>query len=187
MGKFYTNLTTRGPSQAHITGLLRSLNRNAFLTPTTNDFTVIWDREWENQDTDLLASLALTLSTHLECPALATLNHDDDVLWYQLFNTGKLLDAYISASDWWEDPSEPAPHGNSEIVCKFMGAPGDSARVKKILGRSTGALGYLFAIRRHKDLLEALGQPLFAAGLGFTYITKGDLTAGLCSAQLLLV
>ena len=66
-----------------------------------------------------------------------------------------------------------------------MGAPGDAARVKKVLGRSTGALGYLFAIRRHEDLLAALVQPPFAAGLGFTYASK--VTAGLTSEQLLLV
>jgi hypothetical protein len=187
MGNFYTNVTTRGPSQSDVAALLRSLNRNAFLTPTTNGFTVICDRECENQDTDLLGSLALTLSTHLECPALSVLNHDDDVLWYQLFCSGKLLDAYISASEWWEDPSEPAPQGNPENLCRFMGAPGDPARVKKILVRSTGVLGYLFAIRRHQELLEALGQPPFAAGLGFTYLSKGDLTTGLGSEQLLLV
>ena len=135
----------------------------------------------------MLASLALTISTHLECPALAVLNHDDDVLWYQLFDAGKLLDAYISASEWWEDPSEPAPQGNPEIICKFVGAPGDAARVKKVLGRSTGVLGYLFPIRRHEDLLAALVQPPFAAGLGFTYASKGDFTAGLTPEQLLLV
>jgi hypothetical protein len=68
MGNFYTNVTTRGPSQSDVAALLRSLNRNAFLTPTTNGFTVICDRQCENQDTDLLGSLVLTLSTHLECP-----------------------------------------------------------------------------------------------------------------------
>jgi hypothetical protein len=59
--------------------------------------------------------------------------------------------------------------------------------LRKILGRSSGVLGYLFAIRRHEDLLEALGQPSFAAGLGFKYISKGDLPTGLEPEQLLLV
>jgi hypothetical protein len=187
MGNFYTNLTTRGPSQSDVAAVLRSLDRNAFVTPTTNGFTIICDRECENQDTDLVGSLALTLSTHLECPALAVLNHDDDVLWYQLYDGGKLSDAYISSADWWEDPSEPPPQGSAEMLCNLMGAPGDLARVKKILGRSTGILGYLFAIRRHENLLAALGQPPFAAGLGFTYASKGDLTQGLTPEQLLLV
>jgi len=187
MGNFYTNVTTRGPSQADIAALLRSLGRNAFLTPTTNAFTVVCDRECENQDTDLLASLALTLSTHLACPALAILNHDDDVLWYQLYDGGSLSDAYISSPEWWEDLAEAPPRGNSEILCGHMGAPGDPARVKKVLARSTGALGYLFAIKRHVDLLKALGQPLFAAGLGYNYASRGDFTAGLMPEQLLLV
>jgi hypothetical protein len=105
MGNFYSNLTTPGPSQSGVAALLRSLGRNAYLTPRTNGFTVICDRECENQKTDLLASVALTLSTHLECPTSAVLNHDDDVLWYQLFDCGKLWDSYISSPEWLEDPS----------------------------------------------------------------------------------
>ena len=155
MGNFYTNVTSRGPAQSDLAGLLRSLGRSAFLTPTTGGFTVICDRECENQDTDLLASLALTVSSHLDCPAWAVLNHDDDVLWYQLFDRGNLADAYISSREWWEDPSEPPPQGNSEILCTLMGNPGDQAQVKKILARSSGVLGYLFEIRRHEELLGA--------------------------------
>ena len=121
------------------------------------------------------------------CSALAVLNHDDDVLWYQLYDGGKLADAYISSAAWWEDTSEPPPQGNPEILCRFMGVPGDQARVKRILARSSGVLGYLFEIRRHEELLSALGQPLFAAGLGYKYASKGDLTTGLSEGQLFLV
>jgi hypothetical protein len=102
MGNLYTNVTTRGQAQSDLATALRNLGRSAFLTPTTNGFTVICDRECENQDTDLLGSLALTVSTQLACPAWAVLNHDDDVLWYQLFDQGQLVDAYISSKEWWE-------------------------------------------------------------------------------------
>jgi hypothetical protein len=115
------------------------------------------------------------------------LNHDDDVLWYQLFDGSKLADAYISSPDWWEDPSEPPPQGNPEVLCGLMGAPGEQKRVKRVLARSSGVLGYLFEIRRHQELLSALGQPLFAAGLGYKYASKGDLTPGLTAEQLFLV
>ncbi len=143
MGNFYTNVTTRGPAQSDLAAALRNLGRSAFLTPTTNGFSVICDRECENQDTDLLSSLALTVSTQLACPAWAVLNHDDDVLWYQLFDQSNLVDAYISSKEWWEDPEEPPPQGEAEILCKIMGNPGDQAQVKKILARSGGVLGYL--------------------------------------------
>ena len=53
--------------------------------------------------------------------------------------------------------------------------------------RSTGVLGYLFAVRRNVDLLKALGQPLYDAGLGYKYASRGDLTVGLTPEQLLLV
>jgi hypothetical protein len=187
VGNFYTNVTTRGPGQKEIAEFLRSLGRKAYVTVTSNEFTVICDEECDNQDTDVLASLALTLATHFHCPALAMLNHDDDVLWYQLYDGGKLSDAYISSKEWWEDPDEPPPLGNAEILCQLMGAPGDAKQVKKILGRATGVLGYVFAYRRHADLLKALGHPLFAAGLGFTYASQGELTEGLTPEQLLLV
>ena len=187
MGNFYTNVTTKGPAQGDLAAQLRALERSAFLTPTTNGFTLICDRECENQDTDMLASLALTVSTRLACPAWAVLNHDDDVLWYQLYDQGKLVDAYISAKEWWEDPEEPPPQGNSKILCQLMGNPGESARVKKILGRPSGVIGYLFEIRRHLALLQALGQPLFAAGLGFQYASRGEVPDGLEPGQLLVV
>jgi len=34
-----------------------------------------------------------------------------DVLWYQLYDKGNLVDAYISSKEWWEDPEEPPPTG----------------------------------------------------------------------------
>src|SRR5260370_28291518 len=173
MGNLYTNVTGRGGGELDLAATLRNLGRSAFLTPTTNGFTVICDRECENQDTDLLSSLALTVSTQLACPACAVLNHDDDVLWYQLFDQGKLVDAYISSKEWWEDPEEPPPQGAAEILCKIMGNPGEQAQVKKILARSGGVLGYLFEIHRHEALLDALSQPRFPAGLGYKYASRG--------------
>ena len=187
MGNFYTNVTTRGPAQQDLAVMLRELGRSAFLAPTTNGYTLICDRECENQDSDVLASLALTVSTRLACPAWAVLNHDDDVLWYQLYDKGNLVDAYISSKEWWEDPEELPPQGSPEILCRVMGNPGDLAKTKKILARSSGVIGYLFEIRRHEDLLEALGQPPFAAGLGYEYASRGELTTGLVPGQLLLV
>ena len=122
----------------------------------------------------MLGSLALTVSTHLECPALAVLNHDDDVLWYQLFNSGKLLDAYISASDWWEDSSGPAPQGNPEILCRFMGVPGDQSRVKKILGRSTGVLGYLSPLAVIKICWRLWASRLLLRVLALRTLARGS-------------
>ena len=186
MGNFYTNVTTRGLAQSDLAAALRNLGRSAFLTPTTDGLTVIRDRECENQDTDLLSSVALTVSTQLSCPAWAFLNQDDDVLWYQL-DQGKLVDAYISSKDWWEDPEEPPPQGEAEILCRVMGNPGEPRQVRKVLISSGGVLGYLFEIHRHQALLDALGQPRFAAGLGYKYAGRGELTAGLTLEQMLLV
>jgi hypothetical protein len=185
VGNLYTNVTTRGPVQQELAELLRHLGRRAFVTPTTNGFSVTCDRECENQNTDLLSSLAMTVSTELKCPAWAVLNHDDDVLWYQLFENGTLVDAYISDEKWWEAADEPAPRGEAEVLCQSMGAPGAKKEVKRILARRGGVLGYQFEVQRHAALLEALGQPGYAAGFGYKYASRGELPAGISREQML--
>jgi hypothetical protein len=187
VGNFYTNVTLRGPDQSTVVALLRELTRRAYVSPTANGFTVIYDAESEDQDPDLLGSVALTLSSQFQCPALALLNHDDDVLWYQLYDHGKQADEYISSAEWWDKDTGPPPKGNPELLCKLMGAPGDREKVRKVLQRSTGVLGYLFALNRHEDLVNALGLPLFAVGMGYTYLSRGELPQGIRAEELIQV
>lgn len=184
VGNFYTNVTVRGAAQPAIIEVLRELGRRAIVTPAVNGFTTVCDKESESQDQHIVGSVALTLSARLQCPAWAILNHDDDVLWYQLYDRGQLADEYISSARWWNAESGPPPRGSAESLCHVMIAPGDPKRVQRILRRSSSIFGYLFAINRHSDLVKALGMPLYSVGSGHKYLSRGDLPEGLTAEDL---
>src|SRR5438309_2006410 len=97
MGNFYTNITLTGPRQDEILDHLRSNLILAFVSPTSDDgATVIYERESEEQDVEVLDGVASMLSTRFSCPALAALDHDDDVLLLRLHDRGALTFAYDS-------------------------------------------------------------------------------------------
>jgi len=184
VGNSYTNVTVRGAAQPALIEVLRELGRRAIVTPAVNGFTTVCDKESESQDHHIVGSVALTLSARLQCPTWAILNHDDDVLWYQLYDCGELADEYISSANWWDAESGPPPRGNAVQLSRLMGAPGNAKIVQKILSRSSGIFGYLFAINRHSDLVKALGMPLYGVGSGHKYLSRGDLPEGLSAEDL---
>ncbi len=165
MGSFYTNITLRGPEQQQVVDHLNGLGRVTFVSPTMDGFTVVYDAESESQDQRVLSGLAEQLSKDFGCAALAVLNHDDDILWYQLFNRGELVDAYDSAPNYFSGPPAPPQDGDPEKLCELFGAPGSVDDVIQILGAT-----YAFAFERHDDLARALGMPPFASGSGFNYV-----------------
>ena len=54
MGNFYTNVTLRGSNQDSIVEYMTRQNRNAYVSPTVNDCTVVYDEECEYKETDIL-------------------------------------------------------------------------------------------------------------------------------------
>ena len=183
MGNFYTNITLHS-HQARIIELLEREDRTAYVTPTVNGCTVVCDEECDEQDTDVLQELAALLSRELQCPALAVLNHDDDVLLYWLYENGHLADQYDSTPGYFSDDEEEdvlPSGGDAHRLCRAFNAMDQVAEVEDVLRTPSFSEDehYLFAIDRHSDLVEALGVPLFSAGLGYTYIALGDLPEGL--------
>lgn len=184
MGNFYTNFTLRGPSQQAVVKALAG--RSAFVTPVQQGCIVVFDEESDTQNGEVIGTLASRLSRELDCPVLAVLNHDDDILWYQLYLGGELADEYNSAPDYFESSAEPSPPagGDSQLLCCTFGAS-DVREVERIL--RVGALddgGYAFAVMRHADLVRALGIPASAVGAGFDYVAQGELPDGLAEKDL---
>jgi hypothetical protein len=181
MGNFYTNITLRGPGQDEVAAVLSREGREALVSPTVNGFTTVFDAECEMQDTRVLAALAADLSSEFACPALAVLNHDDDVFLYELYSNGELMDTYDSAPGYFDSSTEPsAPKGgNAEELCSAMGAPERAAEVRSILRKSGFAdEGYVFEFERHKALGDALGLPSLSVAAGYTYLCQGELPEG---------
>jgi len=186
MGAFYTNISLRGPSQETVAQSLQHRDRVAFVSPSDGGAVVVYDQECDKQDQELLARLALDLSRELQCPALALLNHDDDILWYQLYERGKLVDEYDSCPSYFDPVAEPSGPvgGDAEKLCNAFG--GEDVGVAEQILRKSGFEdgGYAFATDRHRDLAAAAGLPQFSVGSGYGSIEYDELPDGLEKEQL---
>jgi hypothetical protein len=187
MGNFYTNYTLRGPSQQAVAAAL--VGRSAIVTPAQNGCVVVFDEQSDDQDSAVISELASHLSRELRCPVLAVLNHDDDILWYQLYLSGELADEYDSSPGYFDPSAEPsAPAGGDpQKLCIAFGASA-VAEVEGVLRKSSyDEGGYTFALDRHADLARVLGIPAFGVGAGFCYISNGELPEGVAEGDLLRV
>jgi uncharacterized protein (TIGR03083 family) len=180
MGNFYVNITIRGPGQREIVKVLAGQRRTAAVSPTVDGFTVIYDEECDFQDPHRIGELASNLTRILSCPALAILNHDDDVLWYQLYHNGDLVDEYSSCPVCLDAVETPGPaDGDAEELCELMGGV-DVRAVESILRKGSDQDGaYLFELDRHQDLAAAIGLPAFAVGLGYNTLLQDAPFGGL--------
>jgi uncharacterized protein (DUF433 family) len=187
MGNFYTNYTLRGPSQQSVATALAG--RSAIVTPAQDGCVVVFDEQSDDQDSGVITELASRLSEELRCPVLAVLNHDDDILWYQLYLSGELADEYDSSPGYFDASAEScAPTGgDAQKLCSAFGAA-SVAEVESILRKSSlDEGGYTFAVERHTDLARALGIPSFGVGAGFRYIADGELPEGLDESEMVRV
>ncbi len=187
MGNFYTNLTLRGPSQAAVAAALTG--RRALVTPVVGGRLVVFDAESEDQDAELMAELAAGLSRRFRCPVLAVTNHDDDILWYQLYLSGELEDEYDSCPNYFDPDAEPAgpAGGDAAKLCAAFGSE-RVADVAAILRKSgLDDEGYTFEAERHEALVRTLGMPGFGVGAGYNYVSRGELPEGLEIADLIQV
>jgi hypothetical protein len=185
MGNFYVNYTLRGPAQKEIAAALEG--RTARVTPEHNGCVVAFDELSDRQDTDEISSLAEKLSDQFGCPVLAVLNHDDDILWYQLYLSGTLADEYNSSPGYFE-ATEPSPPegGSAEKLAEVFG--GEVEAIDKVLRKSSfEADGYVFAVDRHADLVKALGISDHAVGTAYASFDHDELPEGLSAESVLNV
>ncbi len=187
MGSFYTNYTLRGPSQQAVATALAG--RSAYVAPAQNGCVVVFDEQSEEQDQRVIAELAASLSREFGCPVLAVLNHDDDILWYQLYLGGELADEYDSSPGYFDPSAEPSPPagGDAAKLCTAFGAS-TVAEVESVLRKASfDDDGYTFAFERHSDLARLLGISTFGVGAGFGYVAGGELPDGLKAEHLVKV
>jgi hypothetical protein len=185
MGNFYVNYTLRGPDQQAVA--VELAGRASIVTPEQNGCVVVFDEESEEQNQEVIAELASRLSERFNCPLLAVLNHDDDILKYQLFLNGDLVDEYDSTPGYFGDDDDEAEEendespsirepegGNAKLLCETFGANSVS-KVEGILRKpSLGEEGYVFAFERHTDLAAALGISEFGVGTSFSALMAGE-------------
>lgn len=183
MGNFYVNYTLKGPDQSDVVRILDG--RRAAVTIQQRRCVVVFDEESDVQDIDVVAELSSMMSEKLACPVFAVVNHDDDVLIYQLRANGELVDEYSSSPGYFDDgPPEPPSGGDAARLTSTFGAS-DSAVVESILRKSSdGKDGYIFEIDRHRDLVRALDLPEWAVGTSYEGLAAGEYPEGLTEADL---
>jgi len=181
MGSFYTNITLVGPGQAEVVSFLREIGRECFVSPSINGRTIVYDKECDKQDAEVLEKLSSQLSREFSCPAWAVLNHDDDILIYFLYDQDKKIDSYDSCPGYFEMESDKdyvGPEGgNSSLLCAAFKVLERADEVEAILHKHDALgdkQGYVFAFERHKDLAKALGIHEGLARLGYDYVERGD-------------
>jgi hypothetical protein len=196
MGNWYTNLALKNVDPLDVVERLRALGRRCIVHPPQNGWTAVYDEESDKFELEVLESLALTLASELQCVCVACFNADDDVLWLGIFDQGKRTTRYASAVRMFEDADEfPSVEEFASDLCRVFDRPERAQSVRRILRRGHGALGllrflklplaYLCELERHLDLKQALGLPPASVGLGYTYVSRGELAEGMDAAQLL--
>ena len=177
MGSFYTNITLRTDRHDDVVEALHDLHRDAFVSAAHKGSIVVFDKKCEDQDVDSLKQLAGALSTRLKCPALGVLNHDDDILMYVLFDSGRLLDEYNSSPGYFDSgPGDEPEGGDASSLGRAFGVASTSG-IEEILHTPNAAGhddGYAVESERHQALVEALGLPEVAVQAGYNYLEEGE-------------
>jgi len=93
MGHFYVNITTRKAPAGEIVNFLKAKGLTAFVIGGPGDYCTIYEEGCDAQDTDYLSSLLNEISSRFSCPAVGIINHDDDILAYELWANGVIVDS----------------------------------------------------------------------------------------------
>jgi hypothetical protein len=175
MSLFYTTFTTYGPDATKVVAALEKLSRGAFVSPTVERYTVIYDQETEEQDFDEIEKLGKKLSEACEAPVLGAALHDDDVLYLWLFQNGEKADFYNSLPQYFDPEAEPGPPegGDSTGLCEAFGQANKKERIAKLLRANLldDELPEIPSeLERHQALIRELGMPPFAAAVTYSSV-----------------
>ena len=165
MGNFYTNITVRGVERDSLVAFLSTERVSAYVAPSAESYTVIYD---ELGDEDLARQIAARFA----CAVIFFSNHDDDVLQYHLFQSGRLADRYYSRPILRVSPRPEYPFGRR--CCNTL----RGVRCSKRGGsRETDtARSDTIEADRHFALAKALHLPRIAVGTGYGDIERGEMT-----------
>ena len=164
MGNTYANVTVVGTDAAAVVGALG--DANALVADAGDGCVVVFAAadEFDGFSAGITAGL---LSTALGAPALEVAVFDDDLLQYQLFVDGEVVDAGA------------LPDAVADVMAMGEEIPvPDPARLVAALGRGDAADAaavmatddLVFVSDLHSRLAEALALPSWAAGWGWEYL-----------------
>jgi hypothetical protein len=197
MGLFFNKIILKGPEQWRVMSYLRQRQRIAWVSRAIDGITVIQDNEHHKRgiisrrfETLYLYQrgetgwepLVRDLSASLGCIVLGAEVYDSDILLYELYDAGPLIDEYISDPDPFGrvyGGYEPMPDRemidrpikeHAKILCRAFGRT-DTDAVSAILADEADV--YFQAQDQYTDVMRALGLPEIAGWWGVTPVGSG--------------
>lgn len=194
MGNFYANIVLRKVAPDAVAALLSELGRKAYLTTQPAAVVCVYEERIDQQDLGELSDLCEQLSGKLQTVAWGVLNHDDDVLYFELWDRGECLDEYCSNPDFFAEAGDedggdegaalPTEGGDGEALAEAFDVASHAEAIQAMLDRPDA---FMFAFEQHLRLGEQLGIPEDWLVAGFNSLSLGEIIPGLGPDGLLLV
>lgn len=170
MGSFYTNFEIIGGDATDVLNIAKELGRRAFVISDKNGDSLLFDAECDEQDVAEIERLGGQLAETLHLPVLASLNHDDDHLFLWLFQSGRVTryESCLHAFDFgW-------------ALSRVRGGMLSYPFITAVLAWPV----FIFQVFRHILLIKFAGLSPMCAGLGYTYLSRGDRPPGLAEDEI---
>jgi hypothetical protein len=190
MGTTYANITLKGPKAQDILQELGNQGRSAFVSPTEDGLTTVYEMDSDEGDSAILTDLAEDLSGYFGCPALAVRTVDEELFCYWLYADGELLDTYKSPGqslDSEGNGSAKSQGGKPELLSQLFNTDVTSEELADILHCPDQDCGFSLAVDRHLSLVELLGLPMCSVGFGFCDLDSGEYPEDLDEEDLLRI
>lgn len=190
MGTTYANITLKGPKAQDIFQELTNQGRCAFVTPTEDSLTTVFEMDSDEGETRILTDLAEDLSGCFGCPALAVQAVDEEELRYWLYVDGELLDSYKSPAPSLDGEGRSdlkSTGGSPELLSQHFNPDATAEEIIDILHCPDHDCGYTLAVDRHLSLVELLGLPICSVGFGFCDLDSGEFPEDIDEDDLLRV
>src|SRR5689334_7682703 len=102
MGAFFVNFHILCDSAAKVRDALAPLVQSAaYVSPPKNGCVIVYEKASDEQDDEIIRQIGSELSRALNTAVLSFLVHDSDIAMYWLFQSGKLVDEFNSAPDYY--------------------------------------------------------------------------------------
>jgi hypothetical protein len=171
MGAFFVNFQVRSDSAATVCDALTPMVKTAaFVSPPRNGWVTVYEKSSDQQDDGIIRQMGTDLSNALNAAVVSFLVHDSDIAMYWLFQSGKLLDEFNSAPDYFKKAGKverERTRGNPDALLPLCARGTTREQVEAVLHPAEG--DPVFAEEIVADLAGLLGIDEVRASLGFNY------------------
>jgi hypothetical protein len=203
MAIHYSNITLYGVSQFELLTYLPDLKFDAYISPTINEYTILYDvasigypqaipktiqletnlkylsRQYLDLQTTAMVCLSSHLSRRFNCSILAVFAINSLTLWYHLAQNGLMLDEYITMGDKNWQPGKALNSTNGSIkggdAGKICQAFSKNDAIEKVEIILRQPVENFNSMTRHEALAIALGiRPCWVVGMNYLACTGAD-------------